>query len=246
MQAPSRDIPRSPARSPVFGRPPRVVSLERAVAGRGRVDPWRASGGDVEVGLDHGHRRGAFVAGDVHVPEAWVEEAGAGPVDVRRARRVVAVVDGERPPGDDDERRAGVGVPAGRAAGSIVVVRTTVSVGFAEKILKPGDVGWYGPRLIRPRVVGFAPEGGVADATPASVDDTRNRKPRMMMMRFMCVCPSAAVFERRLRCVPRPSSVAGMGLRTCRGTGRRAVVWRIGRRGGWCCGGRICLVTPRW
>src|SRR5690348_18444064 len=103
-------------RRPAFGRPPRVVPLERAVAGRGRVGPGRASGGDVEVGLDHGYRGRALVAGDVHVPEARVEEAGAGPVDVRRARRVVAVVDGERALGDDDEGRAGVGVPAGRAA----------------------------------------------------------------------------------------------------------------------------------
>src|SRR5690348_289439 len=87
--------------------------LERAVAGRGRVDPGRASGRDVEVGLDHGYRGRALVAGDVHVPEARVEEAGAGPVDVRRARRVVAVVDGERALGDDDEGRAGVGVPPG-------------------------------------------------------------------------------------------------------------------------------------
>mgnify|MGYP007123201852 CR=1 FL=1 len=46
--------------------------------------------------------------------------------------------------------------------GLIVVVRTTVSVGFFEKILKSGDVSWYGPRLIRPSVVLVAPEGGVA------------------------------------------------------------------------------------
>jgi len=49
-------------------------------------------GGDVEVGLDHGYRGRALVAGDVHVPEARIEETGAGPVYVRRARRVVAVV----------------------------------------------------------------------------------------------------------------------------------------------------------
>ena len=82
--------------------------LERAVAGCGLVDPGGASGGHVEVGLDHGDRRGAFVAGDVHVPEARIEEAGAGRVPVRRARRVVAVVDGEGSPDDDDEGRAGV------------------------------------------------------------------------------------------------------------------------------------------
>src|SRR5690348_15903241 len=76
--------------------------------------------------------------------------------------------------------------------GAIVVVRTTVSVGLAEKILKPGEVSWYGPRLITPSVVGCAPEGGVADATPTSVDDDRSRKPMMMMMmRFMCVYLSA-------------------------------------------------------
>src|SRR5262249_49253453 len=49
-------------------------------AGRGRVDPLRACGWHVEVGLDDGDRRGALVAGDVHVPQARVEEAGAGPV----------------------------------------------------------------------------------------------------------------------------------------------------------------------
>src|SRR5579872_5598972 len=91
--------------------------LEWAVAGGGLVDPGEASGGDVEVGLDYGDRRRALVAGDVHVPETRVEEAGAGPVPVRRARRVVAVVDRERSPDDDDEGRAGVRVPAGRAAG---------------------------------------------------------------------------------------------------------------------------------
>jgi len=90
--------------------------LERAVTGRGRVDPLRASGRDTEVGLDHGDRRDALVAGDVHVPQARIEEAGAGPVSVRRACRVVAVVDRERSLGDHDEGRAGVRVPAGRAA----------------------------------------------------------------------------------------------------------------------------------
>ena len=49
--------------------------LEGAVTGRGRVDPLRASGRDTEVGLDHGDRRGALVAGDVHVPQARIEEA---------------------------------------------------------------------------------------------------------------------------------------------------------------------------
>ena len=82
--------------------------LERAVAGCGRVDPGGASGWHVEVGLDHGYRRRALVAGDVHVPEARVEEAGAGTVSVRCARRVVAVVKRERSLGDDDEGRAGV------------------------------------------------------------------------------------------------------------------------------------------
>src|SRR5690349_6882167 len=38
----------------------------------------------------------------------------------------------------------------------------------------------------------------------------------MMMMRFICVCLSAAVLDRRLRCGPRTSSVAGMGRRTWR------------------------------
>ena len=74
----------------------------------------RASGRDTEVGLDHGDRRGALVAGDVHVPQARIEEAGARPVSVRRARRVVAVVDRGRSLGDHDEGRAGVRVPASR------------------------------------------------------------------------------------------------------------------------------------
>jgi hypothetical protein len=77
--------------------------------------------------------------------------------------------------------------------GLMVVVRTTVSVRCLEEILKPRELSWNGPRLIRPSVVLVAPEGGVADATPTSVDDTRSRKPMMMMMRFMCACLSAAV-----------------------------------------------------
>src|SRR5689334_3608821 len=130
--------------------------------------------------------------------------------------------------------------------GSIVVVRTTVSVGLAEKILKPGEVSWYGPRLITPSVVGCAPEGGVADATPTSADDERSRKPRMMRMRFICVCLSAAVLDRRLRCEPRTSSVARMGLRTWRrassGLFPAGEGADTGRRGGWCCGRR----APAW
>src|SRR6516164_4043084 len=72
--------------------------------------------------------------------------------------------------------------------GAIVVVRTTVSVGALEKILKLGEVSWNGATLIRPSVVLVTPEGGVAHATPATVNGARNRKPAMMMtMRFMCV-----------------------------------------------------------
>src|SRR6516162_532311 len=94
--------------------------------------------------------------------------------------------------------------------GLIVVVRTTVSVGAFEKILKSGELSWYGPRLIRPSVVLVAPEGGVAHATPASVNGARNRTPaRMMTMRFMCVQSLLWLFlDRRLRCVPR----RGIGL----------------------------------
>src|SRR5215831_4053357 len=66
--------------------------------------------------------------------------------------------------------------------GAIVVVRTTVSVGALEKILKLGELSWYGPRLIRPSVtLDVTPEGGVAHATPPSVNGVRSRKPAMMM-----------------------------------------------------------------
>jgi hypothetical protein len=71
--------------------------------------------------------------------------------------------------------------------GVIVVVVTTVSVGSLAKSLKPADVSWYGPRLMRPSVVLVTPEGVVACATPASASGARNRQPaRTMMMRFMC------------------------------------------------------------
>src|SRR5215472_9252877 len=70
--------------------------------------------------------------------------------------------------------------------GAIVVVVTTVSVGSLANSLKPADVSWYGPRLMRPRVVLVVPEGAVARATPASVNGTRTRTPaRTMMMRFI-------------------------------------------------------------
>jgi len=78
----------------------------------------------------------------VHVPQARIEEPGAGPVGVRGARRVVAVVDRQRARGDHDERRPGVGMPPGGAVGAIVVVVTTVSVGFLAKSLKSADVSW--------------------------------------------------------------------------------------------------------
>jgi hypothetical protein len=70
----------------------------------------------------------------------------------------------------------------------MVVVRTTVSVGCTEEIVKPCDLSWNGPRWIRPSVVLWSFEGGVARAAPASVSGVRSRRPtRMMrMMRFMC------------------------------------------------------------
>ena len=70
--------------------------------------------------------------------------------------------------------------------GLMVVVRTTVSVGCLEEILKPCELSRNGPRLIRPSVVLVRFEGGVACATPASVNDVRSRTPLIvMMMRFM-------------------------------------------------------------
>jgi hypothetical protein len=73
--------------------------------------------------------------------------------------------------------------------GLMVVVRTTVSVGCLEEILKPCELSWNGPRWIRPSIVLVRFEGGVADAVPASASGVRSRKPAMMMrmMRFMCV-----------------------------------------------------------
>ena len=68
-----------------------------------------------------------------------------------------------------------------------MVVRTTVSVGCLEEILKPCELSRNGPRLIRPSVVLVRFEGGVAHATPSSVSGVRSKKPAMMMMmRFMC------------------------------------------------------------
>ena len=71
--------------------------------------------------------------------------------------------------------------------GLMVVVRTTTSVGCLEEILKPCELSWNGPRLIRPSVVLVRFEGGVACATPASASEPRIRKPAMVMMRFTCV-----------------------------------------------------------
>src|SRR6516225_9376812 len=92
--------------------------------------------------------------------------------------------------------------------GAIVVVMTTVSVGALEKILKLGELSWNGATLIRPSVAVYVtPEGGVAHATPASVNGARNRKPaRMMTMRFMCV-QSLLVAVSRTAAVSRPADV---------------------------------------
>jgi hypothetical protein len=66
--------------------------------------------------------------------------------------------------------------------GSMVVVRTTASVGCLEEILKPCELSWNGPRLIRPSVVLVRFEGGVAHATPTSVRGVRSRNVAIMMM----------------------------------------------------------------
>jgi hypothetical protein len=55
----------------------------------------------------------------------------------------------------------------------MVVVRTTTSVGCLEEILKPCELSWNGPRLIRPSVVLVRFEGGVAHAAPASASGRR-------------------------------------------------------------------------
>src|SRR6516225_9494176 len=105
--------------------------------------------------------------------------------------------------------------------GAIVVVRTTVSVGALEKILKLGELSWNGATLIRPSVVLVTPEGGVAHATPASVNGARNRKPAMMItMRFMCVQSLLQSFPERgwaltvsgsASSIPGPVAALGLG-----------------------------------
>src|SRR5271165_5784877 len=80
--------------------------------------------------------------------------------------------------------------------GLMVVVRTTVSVGCLEEILKPCEFPWNGPRLIRPSVVLVRFEGGVACATPASASEPGSGKPAMLRMRFMYVYPISAAVSR--------------------------------------------------
>jgi len=68
--------------------------------------------------------------------------------------------------------------------GLMVVVRTTVSVGCLEEIVKPCDLSWNGPRWIRPSVVLCAFEGGVARAAAQDTQVTKNAPSGVNILRF--------------------------------------------------------------
>ncbi len=90
--------------------------LEGAVAGVGDVYAAGLAGGDELDGGGLGDGV-AFVADDVDVGSAVIDEGHVAGVDVGLAGGIGTIVLGDGAGGDDDETVAGVGVPAGGSSG---------------------------------------------------------------------------------------------------------------------------------
>src|SRR5262249_32490238 len=111
------------------GAKPRLRTSERAVARRRLVDLARSARGD-DLDGDRLRADGALVPQDMDVAAARVDEALTGRVHGGRARRVIALVLGDRAGLDSDQAGPGMRVPAGAAAGGDDV-RHDVEVGRA-------------------------------------------------------------------------------------------------------------------